>query len=214
MGKIFCIMGKSASGKDTIYKRLLAYFQDELSTIVSYTTRPIREGEQDGVEYFFITEQEVTKLKNQGRVIELREYQTVSGPWKYLTVDDGQIDLKKHSYLIIGTLESYVSMKSYMGEASLVPIYISLDDKERMRRAMERESKQKNPNYEEIHRRFQADNLDFSGEKLKQAGIDHCFYNHNLEDTVQQIILYMKEARGAFCGSYQNQPTSEYTSGQ
>ena len=52
MGKIFYIMGKSASGKDTIYKRILQEYEKTVKHIIGYTTRPIREGEQDGVEYF------------------------------------------------------------------------------------------------------------------------------------------------------------------
>ena len=50
MGKIFYIMGKSASGKDTIYKELIEKMP-KFHSIVPYTTRPMREGEKDGVEY-------------------------------------------------------------------------------------------------------------------------------------------------------------------
>ena len=49
MGKIFCMMGKSSSGKDTLYKLILENEKLQLSNIVPYTTRPIRAGEQDGV---------------------------------------------------------------------------------------------------------------------------------------------------------------------
>ena len=56
MGKIICLMGKSCAGKDTIYKRLLADRELRLKKIVPYTTRPIREGEQEGVEYFYTDE--------------------------------------------------------------------------------------------------------------------------------------------------------------
>ena len=55
MGKIFYLMGKSSSGKDTIYKELLQGFP-KMKRIVLYTTRPRREGECDGVEYFFTDE--------------------------------------------------------------------------------------------------------------------------------------------------------------
>lgn len=92
MSKLFCIMGKSASGKDTIFKRLV---QDEvlnLKTVVSYTTRPMREGEQEGVEYHFVSPQTLETLRNEGRVIECRDYHTVHGLWNYFMVDDGQID--------------------------------------------------------------------------------------------------------------------------
>ena len=53
MGKIFYVMGKSASGKDTIYKKLHSRMP-ELKTVTMYTTRPIRDGEHNGVEYFFV----------------------------------------------------------------------------------------------------------------------------------------------------------------
>lgn len=52
MGKIICLMGKSSTGKDTIYKHLLSDRRLGLKKIVPYTTRPIRNGERDGVEYF------------------------------------------------------------------------------------------------------------------------------------------------------------------
>ena len=72
MGKIFCIMGKSATGKDTIYKALLAREDLGLRRIVSCTTRPIRAGEADGVEYHFCTEEERDRLLASGRVIEMQ----------------------------------------------------------------------------------------------------------------------------------------------
>ena len=50
MGKIYYVMGKSASGKDTIYKRLVKKMP-ELGTVRMYTTRPIRDGETNGVEF-------------------------------------------------------------------------------------------------------------------------------------------------------------------
>ncbi len=56
MGKIFYLMGKSSSGKDTIYKELIQKFP-KMKRIVLYTTRPRREGERDGVEYFFTDEE-------------------------------------------------------------------------------------------------------------------------------------------------------------
>ncbi len=52
MGKIICLMGKSSTGKDTIFKSLLSDKDLGLKKIVPYTTRPIRAGERNGVEYF------------------------------------------------------------------------------------------------------------------------------------------------------------------
>ena len=105
MGKIICLMGKSSSGKDTIYKKLLEDGSLELKTIVPYTTRPIRDGEQDGVEYFFTDEEGFRRLQEQGKVIESRVYQTMLGPWYYFTADDGQMRDENGNYLMINTLE-------------------------------------------------------------------------------------------------------------
>ena len=106
MGKIFCLMGKSASGKDTIYRQLLLAEELKLKKVVPYTTRPIREREKDGVQYYFVDEDRMRELEAEGRIIELRSYDTVHGIWYYFTVDDSQVDLENNDYLIIGTNDS------------------------------------------------------------------------------------------------------------
>ena len=102
MGKIYYLMGKSASGKDHIYENLIQETALDLKPFVLYTTRPIRSGEQDGREYFFVDEKRLSELREAGKIIEERMYSTVQGPWYYFTADDGQIDLAKHDYLGIG----------------------------------------------------------------------------------------------------------------
>ena len=110
MGKICYIMGKSSSGKDTIFKKLKEILP-QFRTIILYTTRPIRAGETDGVEYYFTDEAKLESLEKQGAVIEMRAYHTKCGVWKYFTADDGQIDLEKYDYIVIGTLQSYEEMR-------------------------------------------------------------------------------------------------------
>ena len=187
MGKIYCIMGKSSTGKDTIYKKLIEDEMLSLKKIIPYTTRPIRAGEQNGVEYFFCTEEQVDELLEQGKVVELRAYHTVHGIWKYFTVDDGQVDLKHQNYLMIGTLEAYLKIRDYYGEANVVPVYIEVEDGERLYRALARERQQDSPKYEELCRRFLADAKDFSEEKLTDAGIKQRFINQSLEETTDRV---------------------------
>lgn len=191
MGKIFCLMGKSASGKDTIYQKVKEQMP-ELKTIVIYTTRPIREGEKNGREYYFVDDDKLRELQEAGKVIELREYHTVHGIWKYFTVDDGQFD-GGDNYLAIGTLESYVKMRDYFGPALLVPIYIEVEDGIRLQRALTREKKQKEPKYEELCRRFLADAADFSVDKLQEAGIIRKYLNADVNKCVEEIILGIRE---------------------
>lgn len=187
MGKIFYIMGKSSSGKDTIYGRLLQDEDMQLKKIILYTTRPMREGEQDGREYHFVQKESFDTFYKQGRVIESRTYHTVSGPWIYFTADDGQIALEKENYLGIGTLESYEGMKQYYGEENICPLYIEVEDGERLKRAIRREEQQTVPKYEEMCRRFLADAEDFSEVKLAQAGIGRRFANKELEQCIKEI---------------------------
>ena len=187
MGKIYCIMGKSSTGKDTLYRRLLAEKSLALKTIVPYTTRPARAGEQNGVEYYFCGEDKVKELEQQGKIIELRAYDTVCGIWKYFTVDDGQVQLNGHNYLIIGTLASYLKLRDYYGRENVVPLYIEVEDGERLSRALSRERTQHEPKYAEMCRRFLADAKDFSEDKLKEAGITRRFYNNNLDETENEI---------------------------
>ena len=191
MGKIFYVMGKSSSGKDTIFKKLQEYLP-ELKTIVLYTTRPIREGEKDGVEYYFVGEKELEAFQREGKIIELRSYDTVHGKWNYFTAADDQIKLEIDSYIVIGTLVSYEKMREYFGEENLVPIYIEVEDGERLFRALERERRQENPKYAELCRRFLADTEDFSEKNLEKQGIDRRFYNENVENCVDEIVRYIK----------------------
>lgn len=191
MGRIFCIIGKSSSGKDTIYKRLLKNPKLGLRRIVLYTTRPVREGEHDGEEYHFSTIEELEKLREEDKIVECRSYDTVYGVWYYFMVKDNQINLEINNYLIIGTLQSYLMTRDYFGGDKVVPIYIELEDGERLTRALRREKRQKQPKYEEMCRRFLADSRDFSAQNLKDAGIDKIFYNHNLQECIDEIIEYI-----------------------
>ena len=193
MGKIFCLMGKSACGKDTLYKRIITDKSLSIQTLIPYTTLPPRSGERNGVEYFFLSEQEQLQLEQQGKIIELRAYQTVQGVWKYFTVNDHQINLAQNDYLIIGTLESYLKLQNYFGADSLVPLYIELDNEERMRRAITREQMQKNPDYEELCRRFLADLEDFSPQHLEDAGIKRSFINDDIVHCTLELTAYIKQ---------------------
>lgn len=191
MGKIYCIVGKSSTGKDTIFKMLLQEKELHLKTIVPYTTRPIRAGEQDGVEYYFCDDKKVEELEQEDRIIELRAYNTIYGVWKYFTVDDGQICLEQQDYLVIGTLEAFVKMREYYGSEKVIPIYIEVEDGLRLQRALDRERMQDVPKYTELCRRFLADDADFSEEKLKDAGIVERFQNIELNTTEAKIASFI-----------------------
>ncbi len=191
MAKIFYLMGKSSSGKDTIYKKLIQKESLGLHNIVLYTTRPIRAGEKDGVEYHFVSEEEMYQIQEQGRIIELRTYDTCLGRWHYFTADDKNINLDTDNYIMIGTIESFCKTKEYYGDDRVIPIMICLDDGIRLQRALDREKGQDMPKYSEMCRRFLADETDFSEEKKKEAGIKREFLNENLDKCLEEIEQYI-----------------------
>lgn len=197
MSNFIYIMGKSASGKDTIYKRIKE--QIDVKTYVLYTTRPIRTGEQEGVDYHYVSDEQMLKFKQEGKVIESRTYQTVKGPWTYATIADEQLE-QNGDILTVGTLESYNKIREYYEDKKdikLLPVYITIDEEGRRKRALEREKRQKNPNYAEVERRLKADNIDFSEENLKKAGIgqNQTFENYDLDNCVESIVKYIQKER-------------------
>lgn len=197
MSNFIYIMGKSASGKDTIYKKIKDKI--EIKTYILYTTRPIRDGEEDGIDYHYVSEEQMAKFTQEGRVIESRTYQTVNGPWTYATIEDEQL-AQKGDIITVGTLESYRKIKEYYKdkkEIKLLPVYITIDEEERKNRALNREARQTNPNYKEVERRMKADNIDFSEENLKQCEITEkeTFENYDLEKCVNEIIQYIDNSK-------------------
>jgi len=188
MGKIFFLIGKSATGKDTFYDKLSKNPELNLKTVIGYTTRPIRMKEQDGREYYFVTVDRLEQLRNEKKVIEERSYHTIHGIWYYFTVDDGQINLQNGNYLYIGTLESYEQVVKYFGKENVVPIYIEVENGLRLERALIRERKQDIPKYQEMCRRFLADEEDFSEEYIKKAAIEKRYENNDFDRCLEEIV--------------------------
>lgn len=180
---IFCLIGKSATGKDSIFNKLLS-IDNSLNKILVYTTRPKRDNESLNVEYNFVDSEFLER--NNDKIIEKRVYNTVYGEWIYATLDDGSIKNDKN-YLMIATLESYDKLKKYFGNEYVYPLYIELPNDLRMKRAKEREDKQIQPKYEEMNRRFKADEIDFSEDKIKNANINKRYLNIDLDKCVNEI---------------------------
>lgn len=189
-------MGKSSAGKDTIYSELIGKEELHLKKVMMYTTRPIRDSEMHGREYFFVDDEAAKELECQGKIIEMRVYHTMHGEWRYFTVDDENLDLKLYDYLGIGTLESYAKIRQYYGDEKVVPVYIEVDDGVRLERALLRERLPQNRKYEEMCRRFLADAKDYSEENLKRAGIDRRFHNDkNRQECIDEIVEFIQECQ-------------------
>ncbi|MBQ2204321.1 MAG: guanylate kinase, partial [Lachnospiraceae bacterium] len=112
---------------------------------------------------------------------------TVFGEWYYATLDDGKIK-KDANYVVIGTLESYNSIKKYYGKDVIFPIYLEVSNDVRKKRALDRENMQKVPKLDEMERRFKADEIDFSEENIKNAEITKRYINDDFDVCFKQIF--------------------------
>ena len=99
------------------------------------------------------------------------------------------VDRTRDYYLGIGTLESFSGLKDHFGGGRIIPIYIELDDGDRLIRAIKREKESGRPDYKEMCRRYLADDEDFSEERLEQAGIKdrYRFENQDLYECIDDI---------------------------
>lgn len=181
MNKLYCILGKSASGKSTI-ERLLE--EKELKRLISVTTRPMRENEREGVDYNYITISEFENLKNNNKLLEYTEYRG----WHYgLSIE--QIDMNDDKdYIAVIEPTGYKQIKEKLGD-KVVGIYITVQDKERLIRALNREV---NPDVDEIVRRFLSDKELFKGIETE---VDYIFENWYSYEVVDNIMKIVKENR-------------------
>lgn len=168
MSRIFCLTGKSCSGKDTLYARILERCP-ELVPVILHTTRPRRPGEVDGQTYHFVTEEQLRQYEAQGQVIEKREYHTTQGLWTYFTLRFA-LDADR---LLITTLEGAQALMDCYGPDAVRLVYLHVDDRTRLLRYIDRESRQIHPDYAEVCRRFLADQEDFSRERLARFPLLH-----------------------------------------
>lgn len=182
MKYIIALFGKSGSGKDTILK----YFKNkypEINSIIHCTTRPKRDYEEEGRDYFFLSHSDFTKKVLNGSMIEAYSFNN----WFYGT---GNESIKEDA-LNIGVF-NIESLKCLMQQnINILPIYIEASDKTRLLRNLNREE---NPDCKEICRRFESDNKDFNSYNL-----DFQYYiymneskNINIENKIPLLQNWLK----------------------
>lgn len=156
MYNIIALIGEAGTGKDTIMKKLLEKYPGYFHEIISHTTRPIREGEVDGVNYHYITDAEFLDLMANNQMLESSEF----NHWFYGTsltaCSEGKINIGVFNPEGIRSLQARddVWVKVYR---------ITTFPKERLLRQLNREE---NPNVNEIIRRYRTDLTDFTEDKL------------------------------------------------
>lgn len=159
---IYMYIGPSSSGKDTFYKYTLDKYY--VKPIILNTTRPKRENEIDGINYYFTSKEKLDQMDKNKELIERRDYNTKYGIWSYAT-SSNNIDLSTN-YITLNTWDGYQKYIDYYGDNVIVPIYFDTSDELRLERALLREKLEKNPKYDELCRRFLADKKDFTDKQI------------------------------------------------
>lgn len=146
--KLIALFGKSGAGKDFLFNKILKAYPD-MHRVVSTTTRAPRQGETEGKDYFFVSDKEFTSTKHYE--------QSYFNGWWYGTGEKNY----NPDMVNIGIFDpKRIEILSQQPDIfDIFPIYIETKDKERLIRALSRETE---PNCKEICRRYLADNEDFN----------------------------------------------------
>ena len=156
MKKIIVLLGASATGKDTVAKHISEKYNMPMA--ISYTTRPMRSNETQGVEYYFISDDEMHEKFKNGEVIEHTSYYIQSEDVSY-TYANVVEEFEKGDYVltILNPHGLYQFNKSQYKD-NLVSIMLNCDDRVRLVRSLNRDE---NVNVNEVLDRFRRDELDF-----------------------------------------------------
>ena len=183
--KIFALLGYMGVGKDTILKQVLKDM-DDVKPIISTTTRPMRKGETEGVEYYFIDDTEFFRRGTD--FVEQRIYHTKvkengvekDATWRY---GIERAELEKDDYLIV-IVDSvgYKELKNYVGNNKIVPIFISAPQEELKARALARGDLEA-----EVDRRLKDDYERFMDFRVRTVYHEVKNTNGRLEEAIKEV---------------------------
>lgn len=186
MSDILVIIGKTASGKDTIVNKLIS--THGFKKIITYTTRPMRQNEQQNITYRFVSEEDFHNKVDSGFFAEWKSYDTEFGVWYYGTAFE-DLNNADNSTIIILAPDSY---RDIVNRLSNKPksVYIYANNSTIKERLISR-----GDNKDEAQRRIEHDNTDFKGIENE---VDKIFYNNkgtNIANVVEKIIKWLQEEK-------------------
>lgn len=177
------ITGKSGSGKSTIVKELKKY---GFHPILTTTTRPMREGETQDVDYHFSSEDDFLEKVKQNYFVEYKSYNTKFGTWYYGSAREDIIKAGDKDIIILtpngyrDLLKEYPNLKHRL-------IYIYVNNQTIKNRLLKRGDKK-----EEADRRLRQDYDDFKGVENLAHRIVYNNDGDELKNVVDKIRKYLE----------------------
>ena len=156
--KLILLIGCMASGKDTILKEMIN--EGYAEPVISYTSRPMRKGEKDGIEYHFVSAEEMLKMKENNEFIEFKSYKAANNEKWYYGVNKNSLEkgLSKN-YILIVDITGMRQIKEYFKDdkdMEITTIFLDVDKETRRKRAIMRDDMTLEK-VKEIERRLEAD---------------------------------------------------------
>lgn len=200
--KIFYIMGRGGSGKDTVKNILLRSTLVNLEQLRVVTTRPMRPGETDGGEYVFTDNDEFNRMLENNELAETRSYNTIYGSWNYATYKIDPKLFEKYLFIGGGPIAAYESLKAVYGD-DVIPILLTISPHEAIIRSLRRMGNPDEKYCKEVCRRFLADSDDYSDENIKRLNLTrHNIFDNSgaISETASKIVAFIlrnsKKERG------------------
>ena len=156
--KLILLIGCMASGKDTILKEMIN--EGYAEPVISHTSRPMRKGEKDGIEYHFVSTEEMLKMKENNEFIEFKSYKAANNEKWYYGVNKNSLEkgLSKN-YILIVDITGMRQIKEYFKDdknMEITTIFLDVDKETRRKRAIRRDDMTLEK-VKEIERRLKAD---------------------------------------------------------
>ena len=192
MSKVFMIIGKSFSGKDTLLNSILSDKEfcekNKLKRLVRYTTRKPRPNEVEGETYHFISD--ITRFENKENVI-MSSFYTEFGIWSYIT-DLSEME-KDTNYIMVGDPDTLVLYKDKLQD-DLCVIFLMPPDWVLMKRFGTRDDNEEysEKKYKEIHRRFIDDFTRYGKNANSFISNCNCIFNVNDDYSLTEIEKLME----------------------
>lgn len=187
MGKIYCLLGKSSAGKDSLLNLMVDM---GFKRVVSHTSREKRSNEIEGRDYYFVTSQKMLQMIENDEFVETRSYNVIGGEVWYYGVSKNEINLGLGgNYACVVDGQGFKTLRNYYGKDNVIGIYLYVNNRERLLRALNR-CKVDDKAVDEIVRRYIKDDEDFTNEVINQCILK--VNNVNLNDTLSIVLRNIK----------------------